>query len=221
MTSIFSFAYWLSVCLLLIKVYLGLVHTFQLDFIFFFFGILVFELYELFVYFGNWALIGHIFCKYFLPVHRLSFHSAYGSLCCAKAYKFDEVQFVYFCFCIFFSFLLIYFNWRIIALQCCYGFCHISTWIGQGCTCPPHLEPPSQLPPYPSPLGCYRAPALGTLLQYIELSLVIYFTYGNVYICQCYSLKLSHPILPLNPKSVLYICVSFAALYLGLLVPSI
>ena len=39
-----------------------------------------------------------IICKYFLTVHRLSFHFFYGFLCCAKACKFDEVPFVYFCF---------------------------------------------------------------------------------------------------------------------------
>ena len=32
---------------------------------------------------------------------------------------------------------LIYFNWRIIALQYCDGFCHTSAWICQWCTCVP------------------------------------------------------------------------------------
>ena len=36
-------------------------------------GLFVRELYELFVYFGNKALVGHIICKYFLPFCRLSF----------------------------------------------------------------------------------------------------------------------------------------------------
>ena len=31
------------------------------------------ELYELFVYFRNWPLVGCSVCKYFLPVHSLSF----------------------------------------------------------------------------------------------------------------------------------------------------
>ena len=38
------------------------------------------ELYELFVYFGNQALFSHIICKYFLPVHMLSFHFVHGFL---------------------------------------------------------------------------------------------------------------------------------------------
>ena len=50
---------------------------------------------------------------------------------------------------------LIYFNWRIITLQYCDGFCHTSTWISHGCTCVPVswrlLPPPS--PPHPSRLS--------------------------------------------------------------------
>ena len=53
------------------------------------------------------------------------------------------------------------FNWRIIVLQYCTGFCHTSTWISQRYTyVPSHLN----LPPtsYPTPLGCHRAPGLGS-----------------------------------------------------------
>ena len=32
-------------------------------------------------------------------------------------------------------FLFIYFNWRLITLQYCRGFCHTLTWISHGCTC--------------------------------------------------------------------------------------
>ena len=41
----------------------------------------------------------------------------------------------------------IYFNWSLITLQHCSGFCHTLTWISHGCTCVPHPEPPSHLPP--------------------------------------------------------------------------
>ena len=42
-----------------------------------------------------------------------------------------------------------------------------------------------------------------------------------VYLFQCYSLRTSHPrLLPQIPKSVLYICVSFSVLHIGLLLPS-
>ena len=49
---------------------------------------------------------------------------------------------------------LIYFNWRVITLQCC-GFCHTLKWISHGCTCvPPMLNPtPTPSPPHPSELS--------------------------------------------------------------------
>ena len=40
-----------------------------------------------------------------------------------------------------------------------YWFCHTSTWIHHGCTCVPHPEPLSHLPPRTIPLGRHRAPA--------------------------------------------------------------
>ena len=49
----------------------------------FFFDI---QLHELFVYFGNYSLVGCHICKYFLPFCGLSFHFVYGFLFCAKAY---------------------------------------------------------------------------------------------------------------------------------------
>ena len=51
------------------------------------------------------------------------------------------------------------FNWRIIALQYCLGFCHTSTWIHHRYTYVPSLltlSPTSH--PFPPPLSCYRAP---------------------------------------------------------------
>ena len=46
-----------------------------------------------------------------------------------------------------YSFLFIYFNWRLITLQYCDGFCHTLTWISHGCTCVPILNTlPSSLP---------------------------------------------------------------------------
>ena len=63
---------------------------------------------------------------------------------------------------LFFSFFL-YFNWRLITLQYCDGFCHTFTWISHGCTCVPHPEPPSHLPHHPIPQGHPSAPALSTL----------------------------------------------------------
>ena len=42
--------------------------------------------------------INCIICKYFFPFCGMSFHFDYGFLCCAKAFKFNKVPFVYFCF---------------------------------------------------------------------------------------------------------------------------
>ena len=61
----------------------------------FFFDI---ELYELFICIGYSSLISHIICKYFLPFSRLSFCFVNDFLCCAKAFKLNQVPFVYFCF---------------------------------------------------------------------------------------------------------------------------
>ena len=63
------------------------------------------------------------------------------------------------------SFFCNLFNWRLITLQYFFrGFCHTLTWISHGCTCVPHPEPPSHLPPHPIPLGLPSAPALSTCL---------------------------------------------------------
>jgi len=64
---------------------------------------------------------------------------------------------------LFLLFIYFYFNWRLITLQYCGGFCHKFTWISHGCTCVPHPDPPSQLPPHLIPQGHPIAPALNTL----------------------------------------------------------
>ena len=49
----------------------------------------------------------------------------------------------------FFSFIFI--SWRLITSQHCSGFCHTLTWISPGVTCIPHPDPPTHIPPSPSP----------------------------------------------------------------------
>ena len=118
------------------------------------------------------------------------------------------------------AFSIIYFNWRLINLQYCYGFCHKLTWISHGCTCVPHPELSSHLPSYPIPQGHPSAAALSTLyhasnLDWRSISHMI------IYVFQCYSLKSSHPhLLPQSQKTVLYICVSFVVLLIGSSLPS-
>jgi len=108
----------------------------------------------------------------------------------------------------FLFFKFIYFNWRLITLQYCSGFCHTFTWISHGCTFVPHPEPPSHLPPHPIPQGHPSPPALRTLshasnLYWRSISHMI------IYIFQCYSLKSSHPhLLPQSPKVCsLHLCL--------------
>ena len=108
-------------------------------------------------------------------------------------------------------FLLIYLNWRLIALQCCGGFCRTLTWISHRCTCVPYPEPPSHLPPHPIPQGCPSAPALSALfhasnLDWWSISHIVIFMF------QCCFLKSSHSrLLPHSPKVCsLYLCL-FAA----------
>ena len=56
------------------------------DWAFSFFDI---ELHGLFVDFGDQSLVSCLICKYLLPFQVLSFHLAYGFLCCAKVFKFN------------------------------------------------------------------------------------------------------------------------------------
>ena len=44
------------------------------------------------------SFVSCFICYYFLPIWRLSFHLACSFLRCAKAFKFNYVPFVYFCF---------------------------------------------------------------------------------------------------------------------------
>ena len=106
---------------------------------------------------------------------------------------------------------LFIFNWSIIALQCCVGFCY-TVLIGYMYTYNPlPLEPPALSQP-------------SRLSQRTKLSSLCYTTGSHqssilhiiVYICQYYSLNLPHPPLPAHVhKSLLYICISIAVLKIG------
>ena len=121
------------------------------------------------------------------------------------------------------------FNWNIITLQYCDGPHHYScmmvyrpTWISLRYTCVPFIPNPLQLSSLPQPPCKFlQSAGFGCSASYTKLSLVIYFTYGNLYV----SMLFSQSILP-SPsphwvqKSVLYVCVSFAVLHVGSSVPS-
>ena len=57
----------------------------------------------------------------------------------------------------------------LITLQYCGGFCHTLTLISHGCTCVPHPEATSHLPPHPIPQGCPSALALSALFHALNL----------------------------------------------------
>ena len=117
-------------------------------------------------------------------------------------------------------FFLIYFNWRLITLQYCHGFCHTFTWINHGCTFVPHPDPPFHLPPHPIPQGHPSAPALSTMSHTLNLDWWS-ITHMIIYMFQSYSLK--HPTIVFSnrvEKFVLYICVSFVVSHIGSSLPS-
>ena len=79
------FMYLLAICMSSWRnVRLGLLLIFWLGCCFF-----VMDFYVLFVYFERLTLVSPIICKYFLPIHGLSFNFVYGFLYCAKECKFD------------------------------------------------------------------------------------------------------------------------------------
>ena len=88
-----------------------------------------------------------------------------------------------------------------------YWFFHTSTWICHGCTCAPHPEPHSLLPPHTIPLGHPSAPAPSILYPASNLDwrLVSYI----LYMFQCHSPKSSHPLpLPQSPKDCsIHLCL--------------
>ena len=109
------------------------------------------------------------------------------------------------------SFLINYFNWRLITLQYCSGFCLTLTWISHGCTCVPHPEPPSYLPPHPIPQGHPSAPALSTLSHSSNLDWQSVYTCFSAVLSNHLALAFSYRV----QKSVLYIYVSLAVSHTG------
>ena len=87
------------------------------------------------------------------------------------------------------------FSWRVIALQFCVGFYHISTWVSHRYM---HIRPllnlPHHLPPHPTPLGCHGAAGLGSL-RHKEDSCRLSVLQIAVGMFQCHSPSLSHPLL--------------------------
>ena len=110
----------------------------------------------------------------------------------------------------FFSVLFIYLFYFTIF----YWFCHTLTWIHHGCTCVPHPETPSHLPPHPVPLGHPSSPDPNTL--YHECNPDWRFvSHMLIYMFQCHSPISSHPRpLPQSPKVCsIHLCLFFCLIY--------
>ena len=105
------------------------------------------------------------------------------------------------------NFSLFTFNWRI-ALQCCIGFCHTSTWISHKYTYVPSLlilwsSFPLPTPSHPSRL--YRAPDLSSLWYTVNFHWLSVL-HVVMYIFLCYYLNSSHPLLPPLCTQVCSLC---------------
>ena len=127
--------------------------------------------------------------------------------------KFEESQSVFLLFVCWFFLSLVLFMYLFYFTILCWFF-HTLTWICHECTCIPHPEPPSCLPPLPIPLGHPSAPAPSTLyhawnLDWRSVSHVI------IYMFQCHSPKSSYPHpLPQSPKDCsvhlcLFCCLAY------------
>ena len=110
--------------------------------------------------------------------------------------------------------LFIYFGGEANYFTVLYWFCHTLTWIHHRCTCVPHPEPPSHLPPHPLPLGPPRAPAPSTLYHASNLDWR-FVSHVIIYMFQCHSPKSSHPHpLPQSPKDCsIYLCLFWCLAY--------
>ena len=157
---------------------------------------------------SRWVITPSWLSRYFR-----SFWCSSSVYSCHLFYYFFNVRTLHL-FIYLFIFKFIYFNWRLITLQYWSGFCQTLKWISHGCTCVPHPELPSHLPPHPIPQGHHGAPALSTLshasnLDWRSVSHMI------IYMFQCYFLKSSHPrLFPHSPKDwsihlCLFCCLTY------------
>ena len=113
-----------------------------------------------------------------------------------------------FYFHLFFLNYFIYFNWMLITLQYCSGFCNTLTWISHGYTCVP--QPESPLPPpspsHPSRSSQCTGPEHPVLC--IKPGLGIYFTYGNILFSMRFSQIIPPSSSPTESKSLFFISIS-------------
>ena len=115
---------------------------------------------------------------------------------------------------LFFSFMRIFvcffvcfnFNWRLITLRYCGGFCHTSTWINHGCTCVPHPDPPSAS----HPSGSSQCTSPEHPVSCIKPGLAICFTYGNIHVSALFSQIIPPSPPPTESNSLFFTSVSLS-----------
>ena len=93
-----------------------------------------------------------------------------------------------------------YFNWRLITLQYCSGFCHSVTWFSMGV----HVFP--ILNPHPISLGHPSAPALSALSHALDLDWR--FVYDNIHVSVPFSEIIPPSPSPTESKRLFYTSVS-------------
>ena len=81
---------------------------------------------------------------------------------------------------------IIYFNWRLITLQYCGGFCHILTESAKGVQVSP-IQNPLPLPSPSHPSGLSQCSSFKCPVSCIKFGLVICFTYGNMHVSMLFS----------------------------------
>ena len=128
-------------------------------------------------------------------------------------YLFIYLLFIYLFFSFLFFSFFFFISWRLITSQHFSGFCHTLTWISHGFTCILHPDPPS---PSLSTrfLWVFPVHQARARVSCIPPGLVICFTIDNIHavLSKYPTLAFSHRV----QKSVLYVCVSFSVLHIGL-----
>ena len=105
--------------------------------------------------------------------------------------------------CLFVFVLKFIFNWRIIALQYCSGFCHVSAWMSHWYT-----YVPSHLPPHPT-RETVTEPQVWAPCITQQISTGCLVLHMVMCMFQCYSLNSFHPLSPSLSPQVCSLCLRF------------
>ena len=104
-------------------------------------------------------------------------------------------------------YIIFYFNWRLVTLQYCSGFCHTFSWISHVYMCFPSWTPLP--PPSPShPSGSSQCTSPKHPVSCIEPGLAIYFTYENIHVSIPFSQIIPPLPSPTESKRLFYTSVS-------------